>query len=49
MLSATLIAVFLIPVTFSAVERVMHRLSKGGRVTLDSSHAPEIAIEEDRA
>ena len=49
MLSATLIAVFLIPVTFSAVERVMHRLSKGGRVTLDSPHAPEIVIEEDRA
>jgi hydrophobic/amphiphilic exporter-1 (mainly G- bacteria), HAE1 family len=48
MLSATLIAVFLIPVTFSAVERVMHRLSTGGRVTLDAPHAPEIAIEEDR-
>jgi len=40
MLAATLIAVFLIPATFSIVERVSHRFSKGGRVTLDATHAP---------
>jgi HAE1 family hydrophobic/amphiphilic exporter-1 len=49
MLAATIIAVFLIPVTFSVVERVSHRFSTGGRVTLDSVHAPELEIEEDRA
>jgi hydrophobic/amphiphilic exporter-1 (mainly G- bacteria), HAE1 family len=49
MLAATVIAVFLIPVTFSVVERVSHRFSTGGRVTLDSVHAPELEIEEDRA
>src|SRR5258705_10889692 len=31
MLAATVIAVFLIPVTFSVVERISHRFSKGGR------------------
>jgi HAE1 family hydrophobic/amphiphilic exporter-1 len=49
MLAATVIAVFLIPVSFSVVERVSHLFSKGGRVTLDSVHAPELEIEEDRA
>jgi HAE1 family hydrophobic/amphiphilic exporter-1 len=49
MLAATIIAVFLIPVTFSVVERASHLFSKGGRVTLDSVHAPELEIEEDRA
>ena len=49
MLAATIIAVFLIPVTFSVVERASHFFSKGGRVTLDSVHAPELEIEEDRA
>jgi HAE1 family hydrophobic/amphiphilic exporter-1 len=49
MLAATVIAVFLIPVSFSVVERVSHRFSKGGRVTLDSVHAPELEIEKDRA
>jgi hydrophobic/amphiphilic exporter-1 (mainly G- bacteria), HAE1 family len=49
MLAASVIAIFLVPVTFSVVERVSHRFSKGGRVTLDSVHAPELEIEEDRA
>ena len=49
MLAATVIAVFLIPVSFSVVERVSHHFSEGGRVTLDSVHAPELEIEEDRA
>jgi HAE1 family hydrophobic/amphiphilic exporter-1 len=49
MLAATVIAVFLIPVSFSVVEHVSHLFSKGGRVTLDSVHAPELEIEEDRA
>ena len=49
MLAATVIAVFLIPVTFSVVERVSHYFSKSGRVTLDSPHAPEHAIEGDQA
>ena len=48
MLAATVIAVFLIPVTFSVVERVSHRFSKGGRESLDSPHAPELAIEEEQ-
>jgi HAE1 family hydrophobic/amphiphilic exporter-1 len=49
MLAATVIAVFLIPVTFSVVERASHLFGKGGRVTLDSAHVPELEIEEDRA
>jgi hydrophobic/amphiphilic exporter-1 (mainly G- bacteria), HAE1 family len=49
MLAATVIAIFLIPVTFSVVERLSHRFSKEGRVTLDSTHVPEHALEEDRA
>jgi HAE1 family hydrophobic/amphiphilic exporter-1 len=49
MLSATLIAVFLIPVTFSTVEWISHRLSGSGRTTLDSMHAPEAAAVEDQA
>jgi hydrophobic/amphiphilic exporter-1 (mainly G- bacteria), HAE1 family len=49
MLAATIIAVFLIPVTFSVVERISHYFSKGGQVTLDSVPAPELEIEEDRA
>ncbi|HEY6765631.1 MAG TPA: multidrug efflux RND transporter permease subunit [Candidatus Sulfotelmatobacter sp.] len=49
MLAATIVAVFLIPATFSIVERVSHRFSKGGRVTLNSPHAPEHAAGEDQA
>ncbi len=49
MLAASVIAIFLVPVTFSVVERVSHRFSKGGRITLDSVHAPELETEEDRA
>jgi HAE1 family hydrophobic/amphiphilic exporter-1 len=49
MLAATVFAVFLIPATFSIVERVSHRFSKGGRVTLNSPHAPEHAAGEDQA
>jgi len=49
MLAATVIAIFLIPVTFSVVERLSHRFSKEGRVTLDSTHAPEHAPGEDQA
>ena len=49
MLAATVIAVFLIPATFSIVERVSHRFSKSGRVTLNSPHAPEHAAGEDQA
>jgi HAE1 family hydrophobic/amphiphilic exporter-1 len=49
MLAATMIAVFLIPVTFAIVERVSHRFSTGGRVTLDAPHAPEHAPREDQA
>jgi HAE1 family hydrophobic/amphiphilic exporter-1 len=48
MLAATIIAIFLIPVTFSVVERVSHRFGKGGAVTLDSLHAPEHAVEEEQ-
>jgi HAE1 family hydrophobic/amphiphilic exporter-1 len=47
MLAATVIAVFLIPVTFSTVEWISHRLSGSGRTTLDSKHAPEpVAVED---
>ena len=47
MLAATVIAVFLIPVTFSVVEWISHRLSGSGRTTLDSKHAPEpVAVED---
>jgi hydrophobic/amphiphilic exporter-1 (mainly G- bacteria), HAE1 family len=49
MLAATVIAIFLIPMTFSVVERLSHRFSKEGRVTLDSTHAPEHAPGEDQA
>jgi hydrophobic/amphiphilic exporter-1 (mainly G- bacteria), HAE1 family len=49
MLAATVIAIFLIPMTFSVVERLSHRFSKEGRVTLDSTHAPEHAPAEDQA
>jgi hypothetical protein len=49
MLAASVIAIFLVLVTFSVVERVSHRFSKGGRITLDSVHAPALEIEEDRA
>jgi hydrophobic/amphiphilic exporter-1 (mainly G- bacteria), HAE1 family len=49
MLAATIVAVFLIPATFSIVERVSHRFSKSGRVTLNSPHAPEHAAGEDQA
>jgi HAE1 family hydrophobic/amphiphilic exporter-1 len=47
MLAATVIAIFLIPVTFSVVERLSHRFSKEGRVTLDSTHAPEHVAGQD--
>ena len=49
MLAATIVAVFLIPATFSIVERVSHRFSKGGRVPLNSPQAPEHAGGEDQA
>ena len=49
MLAATVIAIFLIPMTFSVVERLSHRFSTEGRVTLDSTHAPEHAPGEDQA
>jgi HAE1 family hydrophobic/amphiphilic exporter-1 len=49
MLAATMIAVFLIPVSFAIVERVSHRFSTGGRVTLDAPHTPEHAAGEDQA
>lgn len=49
MLAATVIAVFLIPVTFSVVEWISHRLSGSGRTTLDSKHAPEPVAVEDQA
>jgi hypothetical protein len=48
MLAATVVAVFLIPVTFSVVERVNHLFGKEGRATLDSLHAPEHAVEEEQ-
>jgi HAE1 family hydrophobic/amphiphilic exporter-1 len=48
MLAATVIAVFLIPVTFSTVEWISHRLSGSGRTTLDSKHAPEPVAAEDQ-
>src|ERR1700691_1001622 len=41
MLAATVIAVFLIPVAFSVVEWISHRLSGSGEVTMSSTHAPE--------
>jgi HAE1 family hydrophobic/amphiphilic exporter-1 len=49
MLAATVIAVFLIPVTFSVVEWVSHRLGGGGKITMDSTHAPEHPAGEDQA
>jgi HAE1 family hydrophobic/amphiphilic exporter-1 len=48
MLAATVVAVFLIPVTFSVVERVNHLFGKDGGATLDSLHAPEHAVEEEQ-
>jgi HAE1 family hydrophobic/amphiphilic exporter-1 len=39
---ATVIGILMVPVTFSVVEYVSHRLTKGGRGTsMDSPHAPE--------
>jgi hydrophobic/amphiphilic exporter-1 (mainly G- bacteria), HAE1 family len=49
MLAATVIAVFLIPVTFSVVEWVSHRLGGGGKITMDSTHSPEHPAGEDQA
>jgi hydrophobic/amphiphilic exporter-1 (mainly G- bacteria), HAE1 family len=49
MLAATVIAVFLIPVTFSVVEWVSHRLGGSGKVTMDSTHAPDHMAGEDQA
>ncbi len=46
MLAATTIAIFLVPVTFSAVERVSHYFGKGEHLSLDASHAPEHSPEE---
>lgn len=46
MLAATLIAVFFVPVTFSVVERLNHRFSKEGPVTLDSPHTAKNPAEE---
>jgi hydrophobic/amphiphilic exporter-1 (mainly G- bacteria), HAE1 family len=41
---ATVIGILMVPVTFSVVEYVSHRLTKGGRGTsMDSPHAPEKA------
>jgi hydrophobic/amphiphilic exporter-1 (mainly G- bacteria), HAE1 family len=49
MLAATVIAVFLIPVTFSVVEWGSHRLGGSGKVTMNSTHAPEHMAGEDPA
>jgi HAE1 family hydrophobic/amphiphilic exporter-1 len=49
MLAATTIAIFLVPVTFSAVELVSHYFSKGERTTLGSKHTPERALHEEEA
>jgi len=49
MLAATVIAVFLIPVTFSVVEWVSHRLSGRGKITMSSTHAPEHMAGKDQA
>src|SRR5271168_2406032 len=49
MLAATVIAVFLIPVTFSVVEWVSHRLGGGGKITMSSTHAPEHMAGKDQA
>ena len=39
---ATVIGILMVPVTFSVVEYLSHRLKKGGRGTsMDSPHAPE--------
>ena len=47
--AATVIAVFLIPVTFSVVEWVSHRLGGSGKITMNSTHAPEHLAGEDQA
>jgi HAE1 family hydrophobic/amphiphilic exporter-1 len=49
MLAATTIAIFLVPVTFSTVELVSHYFGKGERTTLDSTHPPERALDEEEA
>lgn len=41
MLASTCIAIFLVPVTFSSVEWLMHRFRKEGPHHLDESHLPE--------
>jgi HAE1 family hydrophobic/amphiphilic exporter-1 len=39
---ATVIGILMVPVTFSVVEYISHRLTKGGSgTTMDSGHAPE--------
>jgi hydrophobic/amphiphilic exporter-1 (mainly G- bacteria), HAE1 family len=48
MLAATVIAIFLIPVTFSVVEWVSHRLGDG-EITMNSTHAPEHMVGKDQA
>jgi HAE1 family hydrophobic/amphiphilic exporter-1 len=49
MLAATVIAVFLIPVTFSVVEWVSHRLGGSGKITMSSTHPPEHMASKDQA
>jgi HAE1 family hydrophobic/amphiphilic exporter-1 len=47
---ATVIGILMIPVTFSVVEYLSHRLRHGGKATtMDSRHAPEAAHSGDRA
>ncbi len=41
MLASTCIAIFLVPVTFSSVEWLMHRFRKEGPHHLDESHLPD--------
>ncbi len=42
MLLATVLGILMIPVTFSVVEYLSHRFSRGGKgTTMDSPHAPE--------
>jgi HAE1 family hydrophobic/amphiphilic exporter-1 len=49
MLAATLIAVFLVPVTFSIVERISHRFGKGHDGGLMTRRAPEYHDREPQA
>ncbi len=50
MVLATLVGILMIPVTFSVVEYLSHRLRHGGKgTTMDSRHVPEIAHGGDTA